>query len=220
VAAVVAITLATLPFTGVQANINYAGYLLNVSAAHAAGGGAAGATAWEGAFANMEGLLGLAAALVGQQHPLAVDVLTLLLAVGLVALLAVGMHRHWTGLRLPLRLSIAAVLTGLLLDPHLYAQDCVLLVIPAAMLLWHLRDELRRMPQSPPSMSLLVLLVCGFVMNFSAIDTLWSQGLFVAPLHLFTLVLLAAVVRLCVPTPLRRSTLPPAAAEHSPGGRG
>ena len=202
VAAVAVVTLAALPWTGVDANLHYFSYLLNVSATNAAGGGAAGATAWEGSFANMEGLLGLAAAIVGQNHPVAVDILTLVLAAGVAGVLVWSMRGHW-GRPLPLRLGVAALLVGLLLDPHLYAQDCLLLVVPAALVAWRLQ------------LGAGWWFAVAAVMNLAAIDTLWSQQLFPLPLHLLTIAMVATVFVLCLPAPWffrQMDNLRPAAA--------
>jgi Glycosyltransferase family 87 len=202
-AAVLALTLLTLPWTGLESNLRYAQYLVNVGAAHAAGGGAAGATAWEGAFANMEGLLGLAAAVVGQQHPAAVDVVTVALAVLVTAVLLAGMRHHWGRETLPLRLGVAALCTGLLLDPHLYAQDCLVLVLPAALVLWHRNRT-----------ATTVLVGVCVLMDLSAIDTLWSQGLFPLPLHLLTGALIATVVVASLMPRLRSARQRPAWSSH------
>ena len=199
VGAVLVLTVITLPWAGVSSNMNYLRYLLSVSAAHVAGAGAAGQTAWEGALPNMEGLIGLAAAIVGQQNPFAVDAITGLLAAMLVGVFAWSMRRHWLDRPIALRYTLAAAGLAFLLDPHLYAQDCVLLLVLVAL-------AFSRMPPSRVSESgsslraqAAVLLAVGVMMDLSAIDTYWAQGLFFRPLHLLTLLLMAGVVILVWP---------------------
>jgi hypothetical protein len=194
VGAVLALTVITLPWAGVSSDVNYLGYLLSVSAAHVAGAGAAGQTAWEGALPNMEGLIGLAAAIVGQQHPFAVDAITGLLAVIFVGVFAWGMRGHWLDQPIALRYTLAAAGLAFLLDPHLYAQDCILLLVFVAL-------AFSRMPASRVSgrgsslrAQAAVLLAVGMMLDFSAIDTYWAEGLFFRPLHLLTLILMAGVV--------------------------
>ena len=191
IAAVAVVTLVTLPWTGIGTDVAYVQYLGGVSVAHAAGGGAAGATAWEGAFANMEGVIGLAATLVGQTHAVAVDVLTGLIAAGLVAYFVWTTHRFWLTRPLPLRVALAALCLGLLLDPHLYAQDCVLLLVLGAVVLTRIR--------AAPTAVLAVLLGAALVMDLSAVDTYSIQGYPVPPLHLLTFLLIAGVIALCPP---------------------
>jgi Glycosyltransferase family 87 len=197
IGAVIAVTAVALPWTGFQANLNYAGYLGDVVAAHAGGAGAAGQTAWEGALPNMEGLIGLAATLFGQQNALAVDIATVAMAVALVAFFAWAMHSHWRDRPLRLGYVIAAVCLGLLLDPHLYAQDCVLVLVLVALVLarWPTGESRagRRGPESLRAQAA-ILLAGAALLDLSAIDTYWVQGLVLKPLHLFTFVLIAGVV--------------------------
>ena len=185
-AAVAGLTLATLPWTGVGADVAYAQYLGGVSFAHAAGGGASGATAWEGAFPNMEGILGLAAALVGQTHAVVVDVLTGVIAAALVAYFVWATHRSWRTRPMPLGVALAAVCLGLLLDPHLYAQDCVLILVLCAV-------TLTRIPSwSTPSIA--VLLGGALLLDVSCVDTYSIQGYATPPLHLLTFALIGGII--------------------------
>jgi hypothetical protein len=199
VGAVLAFTVITLPWAGVSSDVNYLGYLLSVSAAHVGGAGAAGQTAWEGALPNMEGLIGLAAAIVGQQHPFAVDAITALLVVMFVGVFAWGMRGHWLDQPLALRYVLAAVGLAFLLNPHLYAQDCVLLLVFVALAFSRMHSP--RVSESGGSLraQAAVLLAVGVMMDLSAIDTYWAQGLFFRPLHLLTLLLMAGVVILVWP---------------------
>jgi hypothetical protein len=199
VGAVVALTVITLPWAGVSSDVNYLGYLLSVSAAHVAGAGAAGQTAWEGALPNMEGLIGLAAAIVGQQHPFAVDAIAGLLAVIFVGVFAWGMRGHWLDQPIALRYAFAAAGLAFLLNPHLYAQDCILLMVFVALAFSRMPSPRVSEGGSSLRAQAAVLLVVGVMMDLSAIDTYWAQGLFFSPLHLLTLVLMAGVVILVWP---------------------
>jgi len=179
--------------------VNYFGYLLSVSAAHVAGAGAAGQTAWEGALPNMEGLIGLAAAMVGQQQPFAVDAITGLLAVIWVGVFAWGMRGHWLDHPIALRHTLAAAGLAFLLNPHLYAQDCILLMVFAALAFTRMPSPRVSGCGSSLRTQATVLLAVGVLLDLSAIDTYWSEGLFFRPLHLLTLILMAGVVILVWP---------------------
>jgi hypothetical protein len=188
--AVLAITLATLPWTGVASNINYIGYLGGVSLAHVSGAGAAGTTPWEGALPNMEGLIGIPATIVGQQNAVAVDLLTGATAAALVAFFVVATRTHLLERPLHLRYAIAAVALGLLLDPHLYAQDCVLIAVVIALLLPAAR--------SLRAQAAAVIAVVA-VMDLSALDTLSVEYAFLRPPHLLTIALIVGVIALVWP---------------------
>jgi hypothetical protein len=199
VGAVIAATAVALPWTGIDANINYARYLVDVVAAHAGGAGAAGQTAWEGALPNMEGLIGLAATLFGQQNALAVDAATALLAALLVGFYAWAMRTHWRDRPMRLGHVLAAVCLGLLLDPHLYAQDCALVIVLVALVLSRAQTEPMPRRRGEPGADSIraqaaILLAGAVLLDLSAIDTYWVQGLVFKPLHIFTFVLIAGVV--------------------------
>ena len=107
VGAVIVLTLVTLPWTGFGADVNYIQYLGGVTAAHATGSGAVGSTTWEGALPNMEGLIGLAATFAGQAHPLAVDVLTGVMAAGLLAYFVWATRSRWLARPLPPQVALS-----------------------------------------------------------------------------------------------------------------
>jgi hypothetical protein len=199
VVAVVAITLATLPWTGVASNINYVGYLGGVSLAHVSGAGAAGTTTWEGALPNMEGLIGLPATIVGQQNAIAVDLITAAIAAALVAFFVVATRRHLLERPLHTRYAVAAVALGLLLDPHLYAQDCVLIAVVIALLLPAARS---RRAQAGAVIAVVA------VMDLSALDTLSVEYGFLRPPHLLTLALVGSVIVLARPSKNRLAAQP------------
>lgn len=191
VGAVIVLTLVTLPATGVSANLSYIQYLGGVTVAHATGSGAAGSTTWEGALPNMEGLIGLAATLAGQVHALVVDVLTGIAAIALLAYFTWTTRASWLVRPLPLQAPLAALCVGLLLDPHLYAQDCVLLLVLLAVTLARMRGPLWSLRTQA-----LVLLAGALLMDLSAIDTYSIQSAPIPPLHLLTFALIAGVLAL------------------------
>ncbi|MBV9099476.1 MAG: DUF2029 domain-containing protein [Candidatus Dormibacteraeota bacterium] len=198
VGAVIAVTLITAPWTGFGADVSYLQYLGNVSVAHVSGGGAVGQTAWEGALPNMEGLIGLAAAIAGQDHPVLVDALAAAVALLLIGVLAFAMRGQLRNACPPLDICLGAMALGLLLDPHLYAQDCVLLLLLVALTLYRLQSMRMRgyrllLGVDSVVLDAAVLLIGAVLLDLSAIDTLWIQGLFLRPLHLLTVALIALV---------------------------
>lgn len=185
VVTVVAFTLVALPWTGITSNLDYLSFLGGVGASHATGAGANGATQWEGGLLGMEGLLGLAATIAGQQHALLVDVLTIAASSTLLALFVIATRTRLRRGTLTARDGMAAICLALLLDPHLYAQDCVLLIVALALALREART---------PGAHLALILACTAVMDLTALDTLWTSGVPLWPPHLFTLALIAGVV--------------------------
>ena len=172
-----ALVLASLPFVGIGVYATYLGYLVEVGVSHFTGAGALVQSVWEGNLAAVEGLNGLLVGVFGKGWVVAVDVLWAILAVGLLAvwLLACRSQRPgfetWAG-RQMLAAGIGIVL---LVDPHLYLQDCLLvfLLVPA---LWPAaRGDYWRV-----------------LVGIAAIAALTAL-----PAHLFTVALLAIVVGWC-----------------------
>jgi hypothetical protein len=138
----------------------------------------------------MEGFIGLPATIVGQQNAIAVDLITGAIAAALVAFFVVATRPHLLERPLHPRYAIAAVALGLLLDPHLYAQDCVLIAVILALLLPATR--------SPRAQVAAVITVVA-VMDLSALDTLSVEYAFLRPPHLLTIALIASVISLVWP---------------------
>jgi hypothetical protein len=138
----------------------------------------------------MEGFIGLPATIVGQQNAIAVDLITGAIAAALVAFFVVATRPHLLERPLHPRYAIAAVALGLLLDPHLYAQDCVLIAVILALLLPATR--------SPRAQVAAVITVVA-VMDLSALDTLSVEYAFLRPPHLLTIALIVSVVSLVWP---------------------
>ncbi len=204
VATVLVVTAIALPWTGIGSNANYLSFLGGVTASHATGAGAAGATPWEGGLLGMEGLLGLAATVAGQQHAVLVDVLTLAASLALAGFFFSTTRDRWSTGRLTARDGMAAVCLALVLDPHLYAQDCVLIVVVLALALRESRTV---------AVQAALIVACTAVLDLSALDTLWTSGMPLFPPHLLTLVLIAGVVFLT-----RRQRAPAAARSRTLAG--
>jgi hypothetical protein len=183
VAVVSVVWLVTLPFTGWSTQLDYAGYLVQVVGAHLDGAGAAGAAVWHGAVNGMEGINGLVVGYVGQSRVLVVDAL---IAVGVLAVVA-----RWAQVALRVRPSlsdpqgrwvvIAGVAAALLVDLHLYPQDCVLVLVALPMLTAAIRPDLR----------LGAVLAMAVFMELSRLD----QSRFTP--HLFTLAMAGFFIWSC-----------------------
>ena len=173
--ALAAAVIVFLPLTGVTVYPRYLSFLWQVSLSHLSGAGATGRTAWEGGLAQMEGINGAVAGYLGQSRPLLDDVVTgaldVLLAGTVIRLLG------WQRVRHPNPTAAAAlILTALLLDPHLYAQDLVLVVLLAPLL----AGAVSRRAEA--------LIGAVLLLDLAALDTEWSAAWPIPfPPHLVTL---------------------------------
>ena len=178
------LALVSVPFVGVGIYGQYVGYLLEVAASHFNGAGVVIQSVWQGDLATSEGLNGMLVGYLGQGAVATVDLLWAGLVVGFVALWLAAATVERPGFEtLPARRLLAAgVGIVLLVNPNLFVQDCVLvfLLLPA---LWPLgvRDSWRA--------SVGVALLAAVVL----LDQ-WPAT------HLFTIVLAAVVVGVCVST--------------------
>jgi hypothetical protein len=172
VGAVLAVWLVTLPFTGWSTQLDYAGYLVSVVGSHLDGAGAAGAAVWHGGLSGMEAINGLAAGYVGQQNVVALDAITVVGVLAVVAWWAVVARR--SGISLDnVRgrwVVVAGIAAALLTDLHLYPQDCVLVLVALPLL----TDTVQ--------LSLRLPLVLGLAVF---LDLAWLDQLAVTP-HVFT----------------------------------
>jgi Glycosyltransferase family 87 len=196
IAAAAVVTVATvsavaLPWTGLGSNAGYVTFLGGVTVSHATGAGALSATQWEGGLLGMEGLLGLAATIAGQDHAALVDALTIVVSLALVSFFLFAMRGRLHSGNPTARGGMAAVCLALVLDPHLYSQDCVLIMLVLALAL--------REARSASSQAALIVATTA-VMDLAALDTLWTSGMPLRPPHLLTLVLIAGVVVFARPT--------------------
>ena len=193
---VIVVTLLALPLTGWASNVDYLRFLVSVVVSHANGAGAVTPTAWEGGLLGMENLLGLFATVVGQEHVAVVDVLTVASSIALVVYFLVATERRWRKGNVTASDGIAAVALALLLDPHLYAQDCVFIVLMLSVGLRTIRRE---------SDQAMLIVACVGLMDLAALDTIWTSGMPLRPPHILTLALIGVVLLLS-----RRSTASPA----------
>ena len=172
-----ALVLASLPFVGIDPYATYLGYLVEVGVSHFSGAGALAASVWAGNLAAVDGLNGLLVSVLGQGSVASVDILWAILVAGLLAawLLAGRSQRPGLETQAGRRMLAAGIGIVLLVDPHLYPQDCLLvfLLVPA---LW------------PAARSDYWRVIVG-VATIAALVAL--------PVHLFTAVLIAAVIGVC-----------------------
>ncbi len=126
--------LTTLPFTGLNIYFTYIRVLASTTGNHFIDMTSSALLTWRGAVNLSMGINGFYSALIGQNHVQIVNLLYFVTAAGLVGYLLKTVLA--TGLKVTkeqaLRLLIASILTGVLIDPHLFAQDIVVvyLIIP------------------------------------------------------------------------------------------
>jgi hypothetical protein len=174
--------LAALPFTGLPPNQAYVGYLLDVVTSHFSGAGAGAASAWQGDLASTEGLNGLLVGWLGQGSVGLVNVLWAGLVLVVGGLYAFAMRSVAPGFATaPGRTMLAAgIALVMLVNPNQFVQDCVLLFLCLDAV-----GPLERGSRLPA----VVLIV--------AVADLTFLDLQVPALHLFPLVLVAAVLWTC-----------------------
>jgi hypothetical protein len=179
----------SVPFTGFASDVRYAGYLAQVVTSHFTGAGAVDSTTWQGNLATTEGLNGLLVGYLGQGAVGLVNVLWLMAAGALVALFGLAALRQRTGFAtLRARAMLAAgILVTLLVDPNLFAQDCVLVFLALAAL-WPV----------PRRLALAMIVSTVALADLVLLDQL------AVTLHLFTLGLVGLVVLVCLRAPRRR----------------
>ena len=179
----------SVPFTGFASEVRYAGYLAQVVTSHFTGAGAVNSTTWQGNLATTEGLNGLVVGYLGQGAVGLVNVLWLMAAGALVALYGLAALRQRPGFAtFRARAMLAAgILVTLLVNPNLFAQDCVVVFLALAAL-WPV----------PRRLALAVI-----VATVALADLILLDQLPVTP-HLFTLGLVVLVVLICLRAPRRR----------------
>jgi hypothetical protein len=121
----------TLPFTGVKLYSSYVHYSLGVISGHFSGAGAVAPTVWQGTLKFSAGINGIYTSFLGQSNVRWVNVLTAVTIFGLLVLYGLAVRKVKPGLnntqqRLMLAASVSIVM---LIDPHAFAQDVVLLFI-------------------------------------------------------------------------------------------
>jgi hypothetical protein len=178
-----ALAAVALPVTGIRPYGDYASYLVSVVTSHFAGAGATGTTAWRGDLATTEGINGLVAGYLGQ-GAVSLDNALWLLGSGAVAVLyAFAIRRTRPGFGSPgaRRMLATGLVVTLLVNPNLFSQDCLLvfLVLPV---IW---------PVAAPRI-LPAVIATTVVADLIVLDQ-WP-----VTVHLFSLVLIGAVVVACL----------------------
>ncbi len=122
--------LALLPFTGFKIYLTYLGFLVGVLASHFNGAGTIAPSVWQGSLALTQGINGFFVSLFGQSNLTMVNALTLIAAAALLTpfliLIIRGTKPNIAGTR-PILMLAATGAMILLIDPHLYLQDVVLI---------------------------------------------------------------------------------------------
>jgi hypothetical protein len=189
-----ALVALSVPFTGFASDVRYAGYLAQVVTSHFTGAGAVSSTTWQGNLATTEGLNGLLVGYLGQGTVGFVNILWLIAAGALVALYGLAAVREHPGFAtLRARAMLAAgILVTLLVNPNLFAQDCVLVFLALAAL-WPVPRRLA---------------LAAIVATVALADLVLFDQLSVT-LHLFTVGLVGLVVLACLRAPRRRPATGP-----------
>jgi len=184
-----ALVALSLPFTGVAPYERYAGYLTDVVTSHFTGAGAVDPVTWQGNLATTEGLNGLLVGYLGQGAVGLVNVLWAIAGCALVVLYGIAALRRPPGFgSLRARAMISAgILVTLLVNPNLFAQDCVLVFLALAAL-WPLPRRL-----ALPAIVGAVVLVDLILLDQAAVTV-----------HVFTLALIGLVVLACLRAPRRQ----------------
>lgn len=171
----------TLPFTGLQPYLSYVVLVFRVFGDHFNGAGALYPTTWQGSLSLTEGINGLFVGWFDQSSVVLVDLLAIS-CIGATALLyqrAVLSVRPGFGYINREMMLLASLALGLLVDPHLYPQDITLLLVAIPILLPRLKSPL-------PMLACFCLLL-----DAPFLDQ-------VVPLHIFTVLLWAAAILICV----------------------
>jgi Glycosyltransferase family 87 len=178
-----ALVALSLPFTGLVPYERYVGYLTDVVTSHFTGAGAVDAAIWQGNLATTEGLNGLFVGYLGQGAVGLVNILWAVASIALVVLYGIAALRLPPGFgTLRARSMISAgILVTLLVNPNLFAQDCVLVFLALAVL-WPLPWRL-----AFPAIAVAVGLVDLILLDQAAVTV-----------HLFTMALVGLVVLVCL----------------------
>jgi hypothetical protein len=170
---VVATSLLLLP-AGLY--LSYVGYIWHVLLTHANSAGEVSAAVWSGSIDKFQGLNGLASSYLEGVSPLIVNSVAVAagLALSTAWLLAVKTTRPALGTRRGELMLAASVALGLLLDPHLYPQDVVLVFAAVPIL--------RQYHATP----FLVLVTVAGIADLVLIDQVFLAHLFAWVLLVFT----------------------------------
>ncbi len=174
------IFLITLPLVGFGPYLTYINFAFGVFGSHFTGAGALNQTAWQGDLSLTAGINGLFVAIFGQGSTILVNTFTAVVAIVLVSFywLAVTKIKPGFGnLGREIMLVVSFILI-LLLDPHLYSQDVILLYLTLPLLLHRFRN------------SILVVILISLISDLLLI----KQAVLA---HSFTLILIGFTIYFC-----------------------
>jgi Glycosyltransferase family 87 len=139
-ASTVAVLALTLPITGIAVYFRYLKVLASTAGDHFVNMNTTAPLTWRGALNSTSGINGLYAQLLGANHTTLVNILYAVTSLLLLSALAFAIYkagRKWT-LRQEALLFSSAVLAACIINPHLYAQDIifVILLLPALFVLY------------------------------------------------------------------------------------
>lgn len=172
-----------LPITGIKLYFTYAHFLLGVTSSHLNGAGAVTRSVWEGTLKFSVGVNGMYMSLFGQNSTTLVNAFSLVTCLALVVLYILAIRKVRPGFQsMPKRMMLAAsVMLILLIDPHAYAQDVVLVYVLIPILL----------PMRPQTSTILVIL---FFVGLIVVDQHFPIHLVTLSLVTFTVVILLDVI--------------------------
>jgi hypothetical protein len=181
VAAVSVLTLFTMPWTGVHSYAVYVQFLSAASQDHFVGASALHPAAWRGAISLTEGLNGMFAAWFGESAVRRVNLLYALAAGAtlLVYARAARTARPGIGTVRGEVMLLASITVALLINPHLFPQDVILVFLCMPLVA-------RRLANPLP-----VLIAACLLIDSTALDPF-------VPLHIYTLVLWCLTIFACL----------------------
>jgi len=129
------IVLVALPFTGLKIYFDYIKVLASTTSNHFINLNTPGQLTWRGALNKTLGINGFYESLIGPNHTKIVNALYILSSIALVLVLALTIRKlgkKWS-VRQEALIFSAALLISCVIDPHLYAQDTIVvfLLLPA-----------------------------------------------------------------------------------------
>ena len=130
-ASALAVSIAALPVTGIKIYGTYLKYLIESIGGHFLGAGATVPTVWKGSIGNMASINGFFVALLGQNRVTLVNLLTLLVVIIGLSLFVLAFRKVKFGLthKNEVLMLTASIILALLINPHFYAQDVILIYL-------------------------------------------------------------------------------------------
>jgi hypothetical protein len=181
---VIGLVLATLPLVGIQSYLSYTRYLFGVIIAHFNGAGVGAPVAWRGDLNDMYGINSFWVGLFGQAATTTVNLLTTASAAILAGLYLLTTRKVRPGIG-KLRnemILIASITLILLTDPHLYAQDLVMLFLLIPVILKRFKNPL------------FLIVPIATLTDLAALDPILKVHLFPLTITVFTTIILVRVL--------------------------